>query len=546
MPLSAPEVVTLARQKNYKAVLPSVTKGFEAVDDSIKIDLPRNPRKYRQIDHSRYLGLGFDAWAIQSIYVIRALLQGGNFSVSTLIGYSANGLKFFLSFLGAGSIESPPATPNGLTKRHLERYISWLKLKYPNGTTAKNYYTSFKSLVIVLADYGFVEADTDDLLPPNPFPYNEQNTKDADPFTKGEMQRLLGALKSDLVAIHKGTFLGKGAEAMAVMLLITAARSGINTTPLLEMTRDALKPHPFVPNLRLITTIKRRGKGAQSKTIRQTNLLDEYSAIPLDGVAVLNKALEISKPLVALASHDICSNVWLYRSGQRGGENKIVSLTADALSVTTKNICERHALQDDMGNRLNVTLSRLRKTMESRLWKLSGGDILEVSSIMGHTPGVADNHYLKINDEIKIEGARFVGEAFPDKLRGIHVTPTPPGGCKDSLYGSLAPKDGVNHCSEFVHCLGCPSYAIVGTLEDLYRLFSYQQFLYAEVEYFPTDEWEAWRKRQLDYIRLIDEFTLKKFDSALVAQASAKAKLSPHLFWAKKIDFMKKKRDGQL
>ncbi len=62
--------------------------------------------------------------------------------------------------------------------------------------------------------------------------------------------------------------------------------------------------------------------------------------------------------------------------------------------------------------------------MESRLWKLSGGDIIEVSSVMGHTPGVADNHYLKINDEIKIDGATFVGEAFPDKLRGINVIPT--------------------------------------------------------------------------------------------------------------------------
>ena len=536
----------MAREKNYKAVLQSVTKGFEAVDDNTKIDLPRNPSNYRQLDHSQYLGLGVDAWAIQSIYVIRALLLGGNFSVATLIGYSANGLRFFLKFLSGGPVESPPAAPNGLTKRHLERYISWLKLKYPNGSTAKNYYTSFKSLVIVLADYGFVETDPNDLLPPNPFPNNAQNTKDADPLTMGEMQRLLGALKSDLIAIHKGTFLGNGAEAMAVMLLITAARSGINTTPLLEMTRDALKPHPFVPNLRLITTIKRRGKGAQSKTIRQTNLLDEYSAIPLDGVAVLNKALEISKPLVALASEEIRSYVWLYRSGQRGGENNIVTLTSGALYVSTKNICERHALQDDRGNRLNVTLSRLRKTMESRLWKLSGGDIFEVSSVMGHTPAVADNHYLKINDEIKTEGANFVGEAFPDKLRGASITPTPPGGCKDSLYGVRAPKDGVNHCSEFIHCLGCPSYAIVGTLEDLYRLFSYQQFLYAEVEYFLTDEWEAWRKRQLDYIRLINEFTMQKFDPALVARARAKAEKSPHLFWAKKIEFMTKKRAGSI
>ncbi|MBP2697672.1 hypothetical protein [Pseudomonas aeruginosa] len=534
----------MARKKDYKAVLSSVTKGFEAVEDSIKIDLPRNPRNHRQIDHSQYLGLGFDAWAIQSIFVIRALLQGGNFSVSTLIGYSVNGLRFFLNFLRSGAVESPPATPNSLTRRHLERFVSWLKLKYPNGSTAKNYYTSFKSLLIVLADYGFIEGDVKELLPPNAFPNNAQSTKDADPLSMGEMQRLLGALKSDLVAIHKGEFPGNGAEAMSVMLLITAARSGINTTPLLEMARDALKLHPFVPNLRLLNTVKRRGKGAQIKTIRQTNLIDKYSAIPLDGVAVLNKALEISKPLVALASDEVSSYVWLYRSGQPGAESKIVTLTPGAVYLSTKNICDRHALQNDEGERLHVSLSRLRATMESRLWKLSGGDILEVSTVMGHSPIVADNHYLKINDEIKVEGATFVGDALPDKLRGIDVTPTPPGGCKDTLYGSRAPKDGLNHCDEFIHCLGCPSYAIVGTLDDLYRLFSYQQFLHAEIEYFLTDEWEAWRKRQYNYIQLIDEFTSRKFDSALVNQAKAKAQAAPHPFWATKIKFMKKKAGG--
>lgn len=536
----------MAQRKNYKAAQQSGTEKFETAKENIKIDLPRNPRNHRQIDHSQYLGLGFDAWAIQSIDVIRTLLQGGNFSVTTLIGYSVTGFRSFFNFLSRELIESPPATPNALTKRHMERYISWLKLKYPNGSTAKNCYTSFKSLVIILLDYGFIENTLDDLLPPNPFPNNAKNTKDADPLTMGEMQRLLSALKSDLIDIHKGTFLGNDAEKMTVLLLITAARSGLNTTPLLEMARDALTPHPFLPNLKLINTLKRRGKGAQLKTIRQTNLLDEYSSIPLDGVAVLNKALAISEPLVQLASEEISSYIWLYRSGQRGGEKNIVALTPGTLYVCSKSICERHTLKNDQGNRLNVTLSRLRKTMESRLWKLSGGDIIEVSSIMGHIPQVADNHYLKINDEIKTEGAIFVGEVFPDKLRHTSITPTPPGGCKDSLFGSLAPKDGVNHCSEFIHCLSCPSYAIVGTLDDLYRLFSYQQFLYAEVEYFLTDEWNAWRKRQFNFIQVIDDFTSRKFDHALVSQAKAKAKSSPHLFWSKKIEFMKNKLGGEI
>lgn len=536
----------MARKKNYKAEMQSVTKGFETVENELRIDLPKNPRNVTKIDHSQYIGFGFDAWAIQSIHVIRALVNGGNFSLATLVGYSSNGLRYFMAFLKSGTIDSPPSTPNSLTKRHLERYVSWLKLKYPNGSTAKNYYTSLKSLIISLIEYGFVEADKDDLLPAVPFPHTAKSTNDAKPLSLSEMQGLITALKSDLVAIHKGLFSGNDAEAMTVLLLITAARSGINTTPLLEMSRDALQPHPFIPNLRLLNTVKRRGKGAQSKTIRQTELHDGYNPIPLDGVAVVNKALAISEPLVGFAPEKLKSHVWLYRAGQNGHGHRVVALASSTLFQSTKSICARHALKDDQGQPLIVNLSRLRKTMESRLWKLSGGDLLEVSAVMGHSPSVADNHYLKINDEIKVEGATFVGEAFTDQLRGINVTPTPPRGCKDSLYGSLAPKDGVTHCSEFIHCLTCPSYAIVGTLGDLYRLFSYQQFLHAEMEYFLTDEWAAWRKRQGDFIRLIDEFTSRKFKIELIEAAKAKAKASPHPFWGCKIEFMRKVRGDAL
>ncbi|WP_336432840.1 hypothetical protein [Providencia rettgeri] len=110
----------------------------------------------------------------KSIFVLKRLLESGNFSVSTLIGYSVYGLRHFLTFLSSGVIELPPVTPNHLTKRHLERFVSWLKLKYPNASTAKNYYTSFKSLVILLADYGFIDGDIRAQLPLNPFPNNAQ------------------------------------------------------------------------------------------------------------------------------------------------------------------------------------------------------------------------------------------------------------------------------------------------------------------------------------------------------------------------------------
>ncbi|HFK2002986.1 TPA: hypothetical protein ACGW3W_002283 [Pseudomonas aeruginosa] len=194
----------MARKKNYKAEMHSVTKGFETVENELVIDLPKNPRNVTKIDHTQYIGLGFDAWAIQSTHVIRALVNGGNFSLATLVGYSSYGLRYFMAFLKSGAIDSPPSSPNSLTRRHLDRYVSWLKLKYPNGSTAKNYYTSLRSLIISLIEYGFIEADKDNFLPVVPFPNNAKSTNDAKPLSLSEMQSLITALKSDLIAIHKG------------------------------------------------------------------------------------------------------------------------------------------------------------------------------------------------------------------------------------------------------------------------------------------------------------------------------------------------------
>lgn len=533
----------MPRYKNFKASESNsqpITPA-EPVSKSLITLLPPNPKRWKQIDHSKYLGLGFDQWVIQIDAIIKSLIATGNHSITTILNYSALGLRYFLKFLTMIGKSHAPRGPDELTKDHIELYIAWLKENYPNGSSAKNCYSSFKSVLRSLIDYGFIKKDMNDLLPLNPFPQNSLRTRSAESLSMGEMQRLITALKADLISIHKGNFKGNDGEAMTVLLLITCTRTGINSTPVFEMSRNAMAPHPILPSMKLIYTTKRRGKGAQIKSIRQTNLIDEYSAIPLDGAAVLEKAIAISAALVPIAPIEIKQYIWLYRSSQRGWNNNIACLNDTSVCMYTKNICRRHGLLSDSGETLRVTLGRLRATMENRLFRLSGGDITEVSSVMGHSPRVADNHYLKINDDVFLEGAKFVGEAFPQKLRGIHIEPTPTGGCKDTLYGKLAPRDGVSHCSDFSHCLECPSYAIVGSPEDLYRLFSYQQFLKLEIAYYPDNEWSNWRTRQLEHISLIDEFTLSNFDSSVVAGARLKAEQNAHPFWAKKIALLEKR-----
>ena len=525
----------MARAKDYKAKTPAITMDLAADSDASGaiVALPPNPRNHNIIDLRPWLGHGFDDWVWAAATVLKARLHSGNYSVASIVSFAANGMKVFLPYLTGNQGGIVPSRPSDMTATDVVRYIAWLRLKYPNGSTAKNYYSAFKSVLVGLMDYGFIDQSHDVLLPANPFPMNGATTRGETPLSQSEMERLAAALKLDLIAIHHGGFSGLDSEALVVLMLIVGMRSGINTTPLLEMKRDCLGPHPFMPNLMLVRTFKRRGKGAQLTSLRQTHIHDLAASIPMDGVAVLKMVLGMTQNLVAEAPDGIKDRVWLYRSSQRGDlKGQTLCLNMGRVHENTKAIVHRHGLFADDGSVLRVTLGRLRKTMENRLWKLSDGDLLAVSAVMGHSPQVADNHYLRLDEHTKAEGAKFIGEALPAKLRGQDLVPTPTGSCKDSLQGALAPKDGSTHCAEFTHCLGCPSYAIVGTVKDLHRLFSFQRFLMSEVGYYATDEWSEWRLHHQDLIARIDQIAYDNFIPEMVAQAKALAEKNPHSFWA--------------
>ena len=538
----------MARVKDYRAKMPGIAVPVPsgANDTDAIVMLPANPRSHNRIDLSPWLGHGFDAWIWAAATVVKARLDSSNYSVATIVSFASNGIKVFFPYLVENQVGVMPARPSDLTRADVERYIRWLKAKYPNGSTAKNYYSAFKSVIVGLIDYGFIENSAEALLPANPFPMNGTATRGELPLSQTEMQRLATALKSDLVAIHHKRFSGLESEATVVLLLLIGMRSGINATPLLEMKRDCLSPHPFMPNLMLVRTFKRRGKGAQSTTLRQTDIHDQTSPIPMDGVAVLRRALEMTQELAVNTPESIKDRLWLYRSAQRGqGNGQTLCLTMGTMAEITREIVKRHALHADDGTPLRVTLGRLRKTMENRLWKLSNGDLLAVSAVMGHTPQVADNHYLRLDEQTKVEGAKFIGLALPAKLRGAHLVPTPTGSCNDSLHGARAPKDGATHCTEFTHCLGCPSYVIVGSLDDLHRLFSFQRFLMAEIDYYPAADWQQWQMHHHDLIAHIDRIVSDHFTPELVTQAKERADRELHPFWAVRLRQVQTHREAR-
>ncbi len=327
--------------------------------------------------------------------------------------------------------------------------------------------------------------------------------------------------------------------------LALALRTGLNTTPLLELRRDCLKPHPFMPRMRLLETFKRRGNATQVKSLRYTRTELTPTSIPMDGVALLEHLLKRNEPLAAVAPPELRDAVWLYQPQAMAHRGKLTRLTEPALKRNIRGFVQRHSLVGDDGKPLELTMSRLRKTMENRLWQLSHGDLFTVAAIMGHDPKVADQSYLAVTPEMRAN-ATIVGEALPDVYRtadteaerkspGNQATRedferTPVGRCKDSLNGDRAPRDGT-HCMDFLSCFGCRSYAIVGSREDLHRLFSFYWFLDGERQSIRSGDW---REHFASVMSQIDSFTLDKFDNALVREAKESARCEPLKFWRRR------------
>lgn len=496
----------------------------------------------RRVDYTDYLGRGFDAWVWAGLAALRAVAGSGTVATRTILNYAGSGWPRWLEFLTASK---GPSGPKQMLPEHINGFVAWLNRRYPSRTSAHTNYNHVKPMLMAICNLGLGPKNVERLFPVKAFSNRAANQLSATALSNAEILRLAEALKRDLIAIHRGQFSGPDSEALTVSFLVIALRTGINTTPLLEATRDCLSPNPFVPNMMVMRTFKRRGKGLQSNPMRQSDSNLGATVVPMDGVAVLRGVIARTEHLWAEAPPKIRDRIWLYRSQSKIAQGELLALTEDRLNYGIRRFVSRHGLLGDDGKPLTPTPTRLRKTMETKLWKLSDGDLIAVAAAIGHSPDVADQHYLSLTEDMKVDAARFVGLALPEILRGKEpvqssmpvsirktVQNTPVGRCASSLDGKRAPKNGVDHCDRFTECLTCPTYVVVGSVKDLHRLFSFQLFLQSEIDYMAGPDMEPWRDHKRELIALIDRFSAAKFSRSVVGEAKSLALAKPHPFWA--------------
>jgi len=546
----------------------------------------------KNIEFTDWLGRGIDVWVWSVVACLEAILLSGARQPSTVVQY-AKSLRIFFAYLAEGLAAPRIATPVEFSPSHIDAFIGWLQLRgQQREQTAETVRTQFKNVKSVLLEMlarGHIQGEPTRFFKKRTLPWQHGGSRETS-LSDAEQERLATAIKTDLIAVHHGRLTLSPGDTQALRLLLVAHRQGKNPTPLLELRRDAMSPGIF-PGTIYMRTAKVRGRKVKNSVGRAASAKAPLMLKPSEDAtesivfalaegAVLQQAITSTESLVEEAPAQYRNRVWLYRSQANNKRNSVTCLTSRTLSKAVSALIGRHNLVGDDGKKLRLNLSRMRKAFFDRAFRSTDGDLVKTANLMGNTPRVAGANYPTMNEARTAEAATFMNEDFTAVMRdsmqapvGTHAEPrvitinpigitsdgtpamqlerTPVSGCKDTLNGEHAPRDGHTHCDRYVMCLFCSTFGIVGEVDELWRLFSFQAFAKAELEHLDatlgaertTDVvLEDLRDRYRIAIPYIDQFTKRQFPARIVREARSMANERLHPFWVHQMTMSRRAR----
>lgn len=580
----------MARKKDYRAkdAQRPAAVGEDSVADSARTyGEPRAPElahidmeaalgqeplgtSQRTIDLRPWLGQGIDPWVWGVVDGLEKALRSRDAEGSTLGNYGKS-MGMFFEYLTAGRNEPLVATPSELSPLHTAQYTAWLQKRAERlavaRDTIRNYYNAAKFLIRKMMDLGLIKGEPSRFFPRGALTRGLiDRSETVVALSDAEQQRLADAIKHDLRESHHKRISLPFRDVQALRFLLVAHRQGLNTTPLLELDRTATLRPGLTPDTRRITVVKRRGKKHIIKSVSaatpnhaedgDANANADFVLTKAEAV-VLEMAMRETEDLAREAKPQYRNRVWLFRSSATNAKvekGEVIPLAIGTLRSAVAALVERHSLLGDDGKPMKIGNRRLRKSFFARAMRITDGDIVKTANLMGNTPNVAAISYSSFTDADKAAAAEFMNDGYVPLLKdqdrklvipikpaaGTKVDATAVSSCGDALNGQYAPGDG-RACDRFVMCLFCDDFAVVGEVEELWRLFSFQVFAKAELAYLNellddrgvvNERLAELRERYRLGIPHIDEFTRRQFPASVVAKARSRTVQSLHPFWA--------------
>lgn len=386
--LSVPQVEHSIDTAGNVVVLP---EAIPPLNTAVKFT--RNSSSTRSFDFARWYGAGIDPITYACQRQIERFLAGqdGAIAVTTAAHHCTIGLRYFLDYC----LLRAAAFGRNLVLADVNRDLIDGYLRHLTGLSLatisqKNVYTKTKSLLTALGRRGLfplVPSGDTATFPRNPFPNSNRKVKGETALSKRERQAFTKALREAIRPIWSDNPLVTGYLLVAA-LLIVALHTGRNTTPLLEMGRDCLRPHPK-DNTVFLVLWKRRGYNTSKVPLRSESdaerLLEYTPSVRMNVERLIRRVMVLTEPLDSDAPGDLKGRVWLYRSRSTESVGQVTSLSAASLEKEARSLVAKYGLKDSDGNPLRINISRLRKTFANRIFELTDGDLATTAAALGNT-----------------------------------------------------------------------------------------------------------------------------------------------------------------
>lgn len=504
----------------------------------------RNASSLRSFDFTRWYGEGIDPITYACQRQIERFLASteGAVTTATVTAYCSNGLRHFLDYCLLRAVAfGRELTLADVDRNLIDGYLGHLAGKGWAFNSQKSCYVHMKPVILALGRCGLITvviSGDEATFPRNPFPNSNRKAKGETALSKRERQAFIVALRQAIKPLwSEGVSLTS--DLLSYALLVVALHTGRNTTPLLEMSRECLRPHPK-DNTVFLVLWKRRGYNSSKVVLRALSdaerLLESTPSVRTNVEFLIRRVMALTESLEAEAPDDLKNRVWLCTSSDLKSIGRVKALSTGMLFKATSRLVAQYGLSDINGKPLRINVSRLRKTFANRIFELTDGDLSTTAAALGSTLQVTDRNYLAPDEDAR-RNWRFMGEVLVKELLtqtiGATYEDTPMGRCTDPVNGQFAPKREGATCMNFLNCLRCKHYAV--TAEDLYKLFSFYFRVLTERSRMSK---RRWTQGYAHIPRLIDRYIVAEglrrgtFKAAAVTAAREHARTLPHPFWS--------------
>ena len=443
-------------------------------------------------------------------------------SINTIVSYCIS-VKIFLIFCIQiqRSIGRELRTLD-INEKLLRDFVGYLKTIDKVDTTKSINFSHIKTLLILFIEYRWIDNFDINLIPQSPFPRFAKKTKGAKPLTESEHKKIASVLNSDIRNLFKSRVNEDGQkiikklnkDELIICTLSIAIRTGINTTPLLNLTTDCITENPLNNNKKIITWYKRRGKKNIDQTI-STKSIRTIKGINIHTASIIELIIEQNKS-IRESNKELANKLLVYQSTNTH-KYKELPLLERSLHAGIKKWIEKNNINNILNNPIEINISTLRKTFINNIFVQSGGNPIITAQIAGNSVRIANDHYLQPSED-SLKNMALLGKIFTNELLDPNTANnTPVSKCSNK---------SIEYCTNFHNCVRCSHFIV--TKDDLYRLFSYYWMIIRERKHIGK---KLWSKNFKHAIKIIDNNIAPEFDPEIVIYNKEKAKKDPHIYW---------------